>query len=202
MAVSFYNFLSGWFFEHGAISLDLFVEHFWLARDIPENEMQNASYFVHLISWYQRRHDDSVLIVFFEDMKEDLAGQVRRVARFLSNENHNFDTPELIQVVVEHSSYHFMQTHSFHFDEKLTKLSRNVVCGMEKNAGMDATKIAHGKVGHGHSILTEDLKDKIAQKWNQVVEPVTSCATYNELRERLNLEMQQDSHQTFSDQEN
>lgn len=37
-------------------SLDEFISEFWLARDIPDDTyMQNASYFIHLLSWYQRK---------------------------------------------------------------------------------------------------------------------------------------------------
>ncbi len=83
---SFYKFFEGWFFEPGSISLDAFANEFWLARGIPPSRMQNASYFVHLISWYKRRDDPNVLILFFEDLKVDLRSQVRRVAKFISTD--------------------------------------------------------------------------------------------------------------------
>lgn len=82
--LSFYNFFAGWFFEEGAISLDAFADEFWLSRGTPESKMQNASYFIHLLSWYRRKDDPSVLIICFEDLLDDLEGQVQRVARFLS----------------------------------------------------------------------------------------------------------------------
>lgn len=86
VVVSFYKFFEDWFFEPGAIALDDFAREFWLARGIPPTKMQNASYFVHLISWYERRQDPNVLFVFFEDLLEDLELQIRRVARFVSND--------------------------------------------------------------------------------------------------------------------
>lgn len=83
---SFYKFFEGWFFEPYTISLDAFAKEFWLARGIPTTKMQNASYFVHLISWYKRKDDPNVLILFFEDLKSDLSSQVQRVAKFISTE--------------------------------------------------------------------------------------------------------------------
>jgi Sulfotransferase domain len=83
--VSFYEFFEDWFFEPGMIDMDSFAREFWLARGVPATKMQNASYFVHLVSWYERRHDPNVLFVCFEDLLEDLEGQVRRIARFVSN---------------------------------------------------------------------------------------------------------------------
>ena len=38
--------------------------------------MSNASYYDHFLSWYNRRNDPDVLFLFFEDLKEDLRGQV------------------------------------------------------------------------------------------------------------------------------
>jgi hypothetical protein len=84
--VSFYGFFEDWFFEPGTISLDDFAQEFWLARGVPPTKMQNASYFVHLVSWYERRQDPTVLFLCFEDLLEDLEGQIRRIARFVSND--------------------------------------------------------------------------------------------------------------------
>lgn len=84
--LSFYRFFEGWFFEPGTISLEAFAKEFWLARGVPTSKMQNASYFVHLTSWYKRRDDPNVLILFFEDLKDDLRPQVQRVAKFLSTD--------------------------------------------------------------------------------------------------------------------
>jgi hypothetical protein len=62
---SFYKFFEGWVFEPGTVSMDAFAREFWLARDVPTSKMQNASYFIHLLSWYKRRGDPGVLILFF-----------------------------------------------------------------------------------------------------------------------------------------
>jgi hypothetical protein len=56
---------------------------FILRRGVPSSEMQNASYWVHLVSWIERQSDPNVLLLFFEDLKEDLPAHVRRVAQFM-----------------------------------------------------------------------------------------------------------------------
>jgi hypothetical protein len=86
VVLSFYKFFEDWFFEPGSVSLGAFAEEFWLARGVPSSKMQNASYFVHLISWYKKRDDPNVLILCFEDLLEDLESEVRRVARFVSTD--------------------------------------------------------------------------------------------------------------------
>lgn len=84
--VSFYKFFENWFFDEGSVTLDDFARDFWLARGLPVSRMNNASYFVHLVSWYHHRDKDDVLIIFFEDLKDDLENQVLRVAKFISTE--------------------------------------------------------------------------------------------------------------------
>lgn len=82
--MSFYHFFEDWFFESGSISLEEFAQEFWLQRGVPSSKMENASYFVHLVSWYKLRRDPNILIICYEDMKENLECQVRRVAKFMS----------------------------------------------------------------------------------------------------------------------
>jgi Sulfotransferase domain len=184
--ISFYNFFDGWFFESGSIDIDTFADEFWLSRGIPDDsKMQNASYFFHLVSWYENRHgDDSskVLFVFFEDLLENLECQVSRIAKFLSNEHHNFDTDEVLRHTVSHSTFSFMRRNEKHFDEKLTKLARNEICGLPKDAGMTKSKIAVGKSGVGRATLSDSIRCKIQAKWDEVVFPVTGCSNYSELR--------------------
>eukprot|EP00529_Nitzschia_sp_RCC80_P029127 CAMPEP_0113472338 /NCGR_PEP_ID=MMETSP0014_2-20120614/17462_1 /TAXON_ID=2857 /ORGANISM="Nitzschia sp." /LENGTH=332 /DNA_ID=CAMNT_0000365041 /DNA_START=135 /DNA_END=1130 /DNA_ORIENTATION=- /assembly_acc=CAM_ASM_000159 len=178
VVVSFYKFFEDWFFEPGSISMDDFADEFWLARGVPPSKMQNASYFVHLVSWYKRllqqtqndTYDEGhVMFVCFEDLKDDLERQVRRVARFISTDKFDFDQPDIIKIAVEKSSYEFMKEHSYHFDEKLSKLSRNEACGLPKDAGMKKGKIATGTSKHGSLVLSENIKNKIERKWKEVV---------------------------------
>ncbi|KAG7347287.1 sulfotransferase family protein [Nitzschia inconspicua] len=185
VVVSFYKFFEGWFFDPGTIDLSSFAKEFWLARGVPSNKMQNASYFVHLISWYDRRHDPTVLFVCFEDLLEDLEGQVRRIARFISNDTYQYDQPDIVNVVVEKASYEFMKEHSSQFDEKLSKMARNEACGLPKDAGMNNGKIAEGKDRNGDVVLSDEIKEAIQRKWKDIVLPVTGCDNYDDLRNQL-----------------
>jgi hypothetical protein len=87
---SFYNFFEDWFFRKGTVSIEEFAHDFWLNRGVPSSRMENASYFVHLKSWYLRKSDPSVLILFFEDLKDDLEAEIRKIARFVSNDEVSF----------------------------------------------------------------------------------------------------------------
>ena len=77
-----------------------------------------------------------------------------------------------------------MFAHRNQFDEKLSKLARNEACGLPKSAGMSKTKLSQGEIKFGYEI-SEDLRRDIIQKWSEVVEPETGCATYDELRKQM-----------------
>jgi hypothetical protein len=183
--VSFYNFFDGWFFDSGSIDIESFANEFWLSRGVPDDsKTQNASYFVHLTSWYAQLHggeSSNILLLFFEDLQEDLEHQIRRIARFVSNERYNFDRDEVIHHAAAHATFTFMKENEEKFDEKMTKLGRNEICGLAKDAGMNKSKIGAGKSGTGRS-LPYSVRAKIQTKWNEVVYPVTGCKDYGELR--------------------
>ena len=53
---SFYYFLgSGWYFENDEISMDQFLEEFWLQRGEAPTPMHNASHWHNVASWYPHR---------------------------------------------------------------------------------------------------------------------------------------------------
>jgi hypothetical protein len=81
-----------------------------------------------------------------------------------------------------------MKEHSYKFDEKLSKISRNEACGLTKDAGMKNGKIDKGRDRRG-DFLSEEIKDSIQQKWDDIVFPVTKCANYEELRQQLKNEL-------------
>jgi hypothetical protein len=78
-----------------------------------------------------------------------------------------------------------MKKNESHFDEKLSKLSRNEACGLPKDAGMKKSKIVNGKKGGGKWQLSQTLRGAIKAKWKEVVQPETGCENYEELRQEF-----------------
>lgn len=99
---------------------------------------------------------------------------------------HNFDSPEVIDAAVRKSTYAFMKEHESQFDEKLSKRTRNQACGLPDDAGTNKSKIVQGSHGTGQSELSDELKGAISSKWKELVEPITGCTCYDELRNQLN----------------
>lgn len=98
---------------------------------------------------------------------------------------YNFRKEEYIELAIERSTYDFMKQHEEYFDESLSKRARNEACGLKPDAGMTKSKIVNGRMGHGKKTLSEALQDRIHQKWMSVVEPVTGCSSYDELRKQF-----------------
>ena len=60
----------------GRVSLSIFAQHFMLEKV--------ESYLKDLLVWWEHRHDDNLLMLFFDDLnKEDHEGCVCRIAMFI-----------------------------------------------------------------------------------------------------------------------
>jgi hypothetical protein len=186
VALSFFKFFRGWFFQPGEVGLEEFVREFWLSRGPAASRMQNAGYFHHLLSWWPHRLDDNVLWVFFEDMKADLEGTVRRVNRFLSTQADEAG----LATAVEHSTFAFMQAHGAQFDEHLTKHARNAACGLPREAGLAGSKLSTGQVGGAKEALSAEVLADIEKRWSDVLSGPTGYANYTELRAGLRKELE------------
>lgn len=86
-------------------TFDQFLKE-WLSGGIPF-----GSWAGHLREWLAAAEDpensDSILLVRYEDMKRDLAGAVRRVARFLQCSLSESDIDSIIPKVRHHHHYAF-----------------------------------------------------------------------------------------------
>ena len=77
--------------------------HDWLDKD----GFPFWSFWENIKSWWEIRHLPNVLLVHFADLKEDLAGQIRRVAAYL-------EIPideQRWEILLDHCSFEFMKKH-------------------------------------------------------------------------------------------
>ena len=170
--VSFYRFMEGWFLEPGAVSADDFAAYL-IARDHP-----GGSYWLHLKSWLARRHDDNVLMLAFEDLLADLAGQVRRVARFIG-----ITDEAAIAVATRQARFDFMKAHERQFDDHLTAAARNAACGLPPDAG--SSKVKAGRTGGHAGVLSAAMLDRLNAIWKSEIAEPLGFADYAALRRAL-----------------
>lgn len=96
-ANSFYHFFGDWVFKKENISIDYFVEHFWLQRGVPGFDSKNASYFHHLISYYFKRRDKDVLWLHYEDLVENMRKCIILIAEFMNIDTSDVDLINLVE---------------------------------------------------------------------------------------------------------
>lgn len=175
-AVSFYNFMNGWILERDAVSIDDFVQQFFLQRPAPRD------YWSHLVSWYNAKEKasatDDVLALTFEDMKEDLPGAVRRVAGFMG-----CTEPAAIDAATRQAHFSFMKANERQFDDHPLARARCAALRLPEGAG--SSKVKSGTVGGHKNTLSDQTIGMLDAKWAEVVEAQLGFADYAALRRAL-----------------
>lgn len=171
-AVSFYNFMNGWILEQDAVSIDDFVQEFFLERPSPRG------YWSHLVGWYNACATDDVLALTFEDMKEDLPGAVKQVAGFMGCAD-----AAVIDVATKQAHFSFMKAHERQFDDHPLAQGRCAALRLPEGAG--SSKVKSGNVGGHKNTLSEETIAMLDAKWAEIVEPQLGFANYAALREAL-----------------
>ena len=175
-------------------SLCLFVETMLILRGrVPLPMMLNvfsalqwtANNLRKLVSWWEHRHDDNVLFMFYDDLKEDHAGCVRRIAKFLG-----IDCDEETVTRVVHSTTHaVMSEHHSKFD------LHSMVFKIAEGVGEEPPSTFIGRVrkdggmsGDGRN-LPLDGQQQIDEEWRTIVASKTGHRNLKEMREAWKEEM-------------
>lgn len=167
--VSLYRFMEGWFFEPGSIAIEEFVARRALDRNA------GPDYWRHLASWLRQRENPRVLLVVFEDMKQDLRGNVARIADFIG-----LGADEArIDVAAHLSSFEYMAAHKEPFsDPRLRKRSESAA-GLPPHS--DSAKVRAGTVGGHRHELPDETVAELDQIWMDTIAAEFGFATYEEL---------------------
>ena len=174
--VSLYRFLEGWFFEPGTIDIDEFArEHYLTGR-------RDDDYWSFLLSWWERRHEDDVLFLFFEDMKQDLASTVEDVAAFAGIPLDD----DLRQIVLRQSSHAFMKAREHQFDDHPLRRARDAACGLPPDGA--SSKVNKGSSGAGRRELSADTLAALDARWRDTVGRETGLQSYEDLRNHRHTE--------------
>lgn len=172
--VSFYRFFEGFYFESGTITLESLTKWRW-----PQDKLEQEGYWYHLISWWEQRDNEDVLLLCYENMKANLPGTVRLIAKFMGIELDD----DLLEIVVRQSSRDFMIAHKDQFDEKHSRRIGG------KRAGLppveDSYKITPGTSNDSRYQLSPALKKKLDDMWREQMEPKYGFKNYEELRHSL-----------------
>ena len=146
VAVSFHQFIMARYGDGEDIPFENFFAEFFLVGAIY------GSWFSHVKEWWKHRHDENVLVMTYEDMKDDLEHAVDMIAVFSGFE---LDA-DLRRTVMDHSSFEFMKQHESQFGEA-------VVTG---GAGR-VSKVRAGKVGSHRALMTPEITKAYLQEFER-----------------------------------
>ena len=190
IAISFYHFLgSGWFFSNDEIDIDTFIQRFVVSgRGVPADHTSNAGIFHIIKSYYEHRNDDRVLFMCYENIVKRKRVHARKLAEFLEVP---YDDELLDQVCVL-SSKEWMSApeNATKFDEHFMKLAINEKAGLSKDAGLQPGSTGKVRVGKaGDDRISTETRAMLQRAWEEVLQPVTGCGSYEELLAKLDEEM-------------
>jgi hypothetical protein len=174
--VSTYHFYEGWRFEPGSVSISEF------AMDLFMKHAGRRRYWHHLAGWWRERGRPEVLMICYEDMKEDFPGTVRKVAHFIGCPLDD----DLLGIVLRQSSIDFMREHRDKFDDHLLREATNAACGLPP--GGASAKVRGGRVGDHRDVLPDQVIAALDAAWHDEVAERLGPPSYEALRAQLKAE--------------
>ena len=173
---SFFKFLPSF---AGLRQGDLDAETF--AASIFAGVSHSGQIWDHFLGWWRQRHNPDVLWIFFEDLANDLRGEVARVADFLGIPADN----RLLDRVVKVSSFESMASSAnrHHYDDHMLKAHIYPVMGIDPLTTQEVIKVraGGGKVGSRRQ-LPPALAARLEAKWEAVMRTATGCDSYASFR--------------------
>jgi hypothetical protein len=168
--LSDYYFFEGMFFEKGSITLETFArESFIPGRDIWK----------HILSFWDRRRDEDVLPLCYENMKTDLPRTIERVANFARI---SLDD-ELRQIVLRQSDIKFMQEHKAQFEDHIIRRARSAAMRLPPDGRLD--KVRNGQVGESKARVPDVIKQELDAVWQAEITARIGLNSYEDLRKEL-----------------
>lgn len=138
------------------------------------------------MEWWERRGDPDVLWVCYEDLLDDLPSQVRRIAAFMGVDM----GPELLDKVVELSSYAYMAKHSKQFDEHVVFEKIRSKMGIPSDYVFGDVEVSKVRAGGGTKGSGKELPAEVVEmlrsRWELSVEAKTGLKAYADMRRAIN----------------
>eukprot|EP00795_Rhopilema_esculentum_P001673 gene1673-16148_t len=124
-----------------------------------DNLLLYTPYFEYTIEAWKRRNHPNVCLLFFEELKADLAGNVRKVAEFLGKEI----TEEQVGILVDHLSFKKMKENK----------SLNLEAFQDgKTMKKEGSFIRKGEVGDWKNYFTEEMNKRMDEAIEKYFKPV------------------------------
>ncbi len=164
--VSMFRFMDGWFIEPGTVTIEEFAGQ-WLTDEVREGD-----YWSHLVSWWDQRGREDVLLLSYESMIEDAEQSIRQVADFCGLELND----DLLATTLERSSLASMLEHKDKFDDHLMREAAERWRILPP--GGDSSKVRKGGVGGHRQELPSEVADAMDTAWEKRILPTLGFPDY------------------------
>ena len=173
-ALSYYYFLDTLFSLRGRVSLLIFAQHYVLEK--IEFHLKD------LLVWWEHRHDNGLLVLFFDDLKEDHEGGVHRIAKFMGVECND----DIIARVVHTTTHAEMARHQSKFGVR--RFATFIADKLGENPPPEGESVSRvrkdgGKSGEGKQRLPVEIQQRINQMWQDIVTAKLGFKDLKEMRE-------------------
>lgn len=158
--LSAYHFLNSKLCLKGRVLMPTFADLYL--------ELQVKKHLDDLIVWWEHRNDKNVLLLFFDDLKEDHEGCVRRIAKFMGVDCDD----DVIARVVHTTSHAEMVRHHSKFSSRRHTIMVAKKLGEEppsESEFVGRVRKSGGRSGEGQEQLPPEVQQRIDQLWKETV---------------------------------
>lgn len=175
--VSFYKFLPSYM----NVSLDR-VSMMDFANGLFGGASNSGIISSFYFGWFQalKKYPSNVHWIFFEDLKKDLGGQIRKINKWLGMDT----SEETILKTIEQSKFEFMKAHKSKFDDHFLFNKRKKALGLEHLDKPAVAKVREGSVG-SKTEIPDDVKQLIETDWRDNFEWFTKIENYQQLKKTV-----------------
>ena len=135
-----------------------------------------------LLVWWEHRHDSDSLLLFFDNLKEDHEGCVRRIAKFMGVKCDE----DVIARVVHTTTHTEMARHHSKFGvHRFATAVAEKLGESPPPEGESVSRVCRdgGKSGEGKQKLPVEAQQQIDQMWQEIVTAKLGFKDLNEMRE-------------------
>lgn len=160
VCLSFYTFLLSYSqVEPATVSIEDFVTHLFAGRGSNSGRIWE-----HYLSFYERKDDDNVLWLFYENIIAKPEREIEKIAAFMGIPLDG----ELHEITLAQSHVSFMKGIEAKFDDHFVFDACKARMGFPDDARVSVGKVHKGIANAGKATLSADILNTLKEEWAKV----------------------------------